>query len=257
MSVTRRDLAQTGIRDTTSRSQTQLDQFADSEELSRALAISRRQLEAAMRRNDELLRLRSLLDEKVSSLEFALAKAHQFAHYDELTGLPNRRLLLDRFIQASALAIRHRQPLAMLFFDLNDFKAVNDKLGHDAGDKLLQQVATRLSSSIRKSDTACRYGGDEFVVLLTEIGNREHAVTALQKVRARLAPLYEIDRYSIRLTVSDGLAIYPKDAQRFTDLMRIADHSMFSNKSDNRARSGGAPASNIWLHEAGKELCVI
>jgi GGDEF domain-containing protein len=143
MSVTRRDLAQTGIRDTTSRSQTQLDQFADSEELSRALAISRRQLEAAMRRNDELLRLRSLLNEKVSSLESALAKAHQFTHYDELTGLPNRRLLLDRFIQASALAIRHRQPLAMLFFDLNDFKAVNDKLGHDAGDKLLQQVATR------------------------------------------------------------------------------------------------------------------
>ncbi len=118
----------------------------------------------------------------------------------------------------------------MLFLDVNDFKRVNDKLGHGAGDELLKEVATRLSSSIRQTDTACRYGGDEFVVLLTEIDHREDAVKALQKIRAGLAPPYAFDRYSILLTVSDGLAIYPKDAQCFTDLMRFSDRSMFCNK---------------------------
>lgn len=253
MSVTPRDLAQSGTRHTTTRSRTRPYQSADSEDLSLMLDTSRRQLEAAMQRKNELLQHCSLLIERVSMLEIALAKAHRFAYFDELTGLPNRRLLLDRFVQASALAKRHRQLLALLFFDVNDFKSVNDKLGHEAGDKLLQQVATRLSTSIRKSDTACRYGGDEFVMLLTEIDNHEHAVAALQEIRVRLAPLYEFERYSFRLTVSDGLAIYPKDAQRFTDLLRLADRSMFGNKSGSRGRSGGAPELNIWLHNTGME----
>ncbi|MCJ7590359.1 MAG: GGDEF domain-containing protein [Woeseiaceae bacterium] len=255
MSAAQRNLVQTHASDVTTRSPTQLGQFAVAEELSRAMDTSRRQLEAAMRRNDELLRLRSMLNQKVSTLELALAKAHQFTHYDELTGLPNRRLLLDRFIQASALANRQRNFLALLYFDLNDFKGVNDKLGHEAGDKLLQLVATRLSTSIRQSDTACRYGGDEFVVLLTAIDNREHAVAVRQNIRACLAPLFENSGYSIRLTVSDGLAIYPEDAQRFTDLLRLADRSMFSNKSGSRGRAAGEYKSSIWSHGARKVSC--
>jgi diguanylate cyclase (GGDEF)-like protein len=194
-----------------------------------------------------------LLAEKVSSLELALAKANQFAHYDDLTGLPNRRLMLDRFTQAAALADRHRQQLALMFFDLNDFKRVNDTLGHNAGDKLLQQVAARLLSSIRRSDTACRYGGDEFVVLFTEITDHEQVVAALKKLRVQLAPPYNIDRHSIRLTVSNGLAIYPKDAQRFSDLMKLSDRSMLSKKTGNSRQSGGVPVPNIWLRGAGKE----
>ncbi|MCJ7591357.1 MAG: GGDEF domain-containing protein [Woeseiaceae bacterium] len=184
-----------------------------------------------------------------------MAKAHQFSHYDELTGLPNRRLLLDRFIQASALANRQRNLLALLYFDLNDFKGVNDKLGHEAGDRLLQQVATRLSTSIRQSDTACRYRGDEFLVLLTEIEDREHAVTTLQDIRVRLAPPYEIDRHSIRLTVRNGIAIYPADAQNLTDLLRLTDRLMFGNKSASRGPTGVAHKSNIWLHDAEKVSC--
>lgn len=207
----------------------------------------RDRLEAAIRRNNELRETGSSLTEKVSSLESQLAKENLLSHYDELTGLPNRRLLLDRFNQATSLADRHHRQLAMLFFDVSDFKQVNDNLGHIAGDTLLQQVATRLASSIRGSDTACRFGGDEFLVLLSEIDSREHAIVTLQKIRERLAEPYEIDGNLLRLSVSNGLAIYPKDAQSFSDLVRQADRLMYVNKS------GHAPRLNIWLHDAGTE----
>jgi diguanylate cyclase (GGDEF)-like protein len=246
--------------------QAQYKQLSDADEPSRPLDASRRELEAAKRKNDELLKILSSLTAKVSSLELALAKAYRFANYDELTGLPNRRLLLDRFIQASALANRHRREMAMtdqnhvelalLFFDLNDFNGVNNKLGHEAGDMLLKQVATRLSASIRRSDTACRYGGDEFVVLLTEINSREHAATTLQNIRNRLAPPYSIDRHSIRLTVSNGIAIYPEDAQSFTDLLRMSNRLMFSDKSVSKSSAGVAHKSSIWLRDARNELCL-
>jgi diguanylate cyclase (GGDEF)-like protein len=255
MSVSPRDLAQSGTGDTITRRQAPPYQSADSEYLSLALDASRRQLEAAIRRNDKLLEIRALLTEKVSSLESELANASQLAHYDLLTGLPNRRLLLDRFTQAAALADRHRQQLALLFFDLNDFKRVNDTLGHDAGDRLLQQVAARLLSSIRRSDTACRYGGDEFVVLLTEITDHEQVVAAMRKLRTELAPPYNIDRHSIRLTVSNGLAIYPTDAQRFSDLMKLSDRSMLSKKTGNSRQSDGVPVPNIRLRNAEKASC--
>jgi diguanylate cyclase (GGDEF)-like protein len=255
MSVALRDSAKTSVGRNTSHHPTHLKQNADCGELSHAPDTGRRPLAAALPQEDDLLRLCTLLTDKVSSLESALAKAHQFAYYDELTGLPNRRLLLDRFIQAAALASRRRQILAMLFLDVNDFKRINDKLGHGAGDELLKEVATRLSNSIRQADTACRYGGDEFVVLLTDIDYREDAVNALQTIRAGLAPPYAFDRYSILLTVSDGLAIYPKDAQCFTDLMRFSDRSMFSNKSGNRRQSSDASASKIWLRDSSMESC--
>lgn len=241
----------TGTTGFARRNQSQPNQFGDSEELSPALDTSRRELAAALQHNVDLLRHCSVLTEKVSSLDSALGKANQLAHYDALTGLPNRRLLLDRFIQAAALANRNRHFLALLFFDVNNFKHVNDKLGHGAGDQLLRQLAARLSSSIRKSDTACRYGGDEFIILLTEVNDHQQVVKAMQKIRAKLASTYAIDRHTIRLTVSDGLSIYPRDAQCFTDLMKLADRSMFSNKSNNKCLCVDVPTSNIWLHDAG------
>lgn len=198
-----------------------------------------------LRRNDELAGAFASLRRKVSSLELALAKANRFANYDELTSLPNRRLLLDRFIQAAALAKRHDRLLAMLFFDLDGFKGINDELGHTVGDKLLQQVAARLAAAIRTTDTACRYGGDEFIVLLTEIQDRTHAVKVLTKIRASLAVPYVIDDVSIRLTLSNGLAIYPDDAQSFDDLKQLSDRSMLRNKAS--ARPARADA-NIWRH---------
>jgi diguanylate cyclase (GGDEF)-like protein len=200
----------------------------------------------SLQKSIDPLRELSVLTEKVSALELALETAIQLTHHDTLTGLPNRRLLLDRFNQATALAKRHRQQLALIFLDIDDFKCVNDDLGHDAGDMVLQQVSARLLSSVRESDTVCRYGGDEFVILLTDIAHHENAVKAVQKVRAKLAVPYVNSRYSIRLTVTDGMAMYPRDAQCLTDLLQIADRSMFSNKR----RSDTGLASNIWLNDA-------
>lgn len=139
----------------------------------------------------------------------------------------------------------------MLFFDLNDFKSINDELGHAAGDKLLQQVATRLSASIRSTDTACRHGGDEFIVLLTEIENRKHAVTVLTKIRAGLAEPYVIEDVSLRLTLSNGLAIYPEDAQNFEDLKQLSDRSMLRNKPSGRAAKN---TTNIWRHQCTQAI---
>lgn len=228
--------------------QKRIDQISDFEALSRALDASRRQLEAATRQNDKLLRQGAALTERVSSLELELASAREHALYDELTGLPNRRLLHDRFNQASAIAARHRkQPvlpdqqraqLALLFFDLNNFKAVNDTFGHAAGDELLRQVAARLSTSIRQSDTACRYGGDEFVILLADIDSRAHAAAMLQRVHRSLAPAYRIESHSIRQTLSNGMAIYPADAQSLAGLLRLSDRRMFGKKSASRGPAG-------------------
>lgn len=256
MSLATPDLMPKRTRDTSTRISTTMDQFVRSREPSQARESGRPPLETTVQPQDDLLCLCSTLNEKVTSLQLALAKANQFANYDELTQLPNRRLLLDRFIQASALANRHSQVLALLFFDLNDFKSVNDQLGHEAGDQLLRQVATRLSTSIRESDTACRYGGDEFIVLLTEIDDREHALAALKKIRTHLDPPYVIGRYSIRLFVSTGLAIYPKDAQKYTELVRMADQSMFSAKSGSQGRSCATGKLNIWLHDPKRETCI-
>ena len=122
----------------------------------------------------------------MNQLAQAVAQARRFSHYDQLTGLPNRTLLLDRFNQAAARAARQRKQVALLFLDLDGFKSINDMLGHAAGDRLLQQVAARLTASIRTSDTACRYGGDEFVVLLPELECGESAVAACEKIRAHL-----------------------------------------------------------------------
>lgn len=235
----------------TDRNPAQPEQFADSGELSRALDDCRQQLVIAQQQEGDLRLRCSSLAEKVSSLEVALMKANEFANFDQLTGLPNRRLLRDRFNQASALAKRRRQGLALLFLDIDDFKRVNDELGHDAGDRLLQQLAMRLSNSIPTSDTVCRFGGDEFVALLTELDRREDAVTALQKIRAQLAPPYAVGRHAIRLTVSDGLATFPEDGRRFSDLMRISDRAMFGRKPGNRRRAAGPAASNIWVREPG------
>src|SRR4051812_38244840 len=105
------------------------------------------------------------LRKRVAELERELTHARHLAYHDPLTGLPNRALLLDRLMQAMAQAQRQHKVVGLLLLDLDCFKSINDKLGHNAGDLILQEVAERLSSCIRACDTACRYGGDEFVIL--------------------------------------------------------------------------------------------
>jgi diguanylate cyclase (GGDEF)-like protein len=204
---------------------------ANSDDLSQSRPFGKRAYRAALKQNRQLLRECSQLREEVSLLQESLKMASRRADYDALTGLVNRPLLLERFTQASALGKRHQQHLALLFLDLDKFKNVNDKLGHEAGDQLLQQFAARLSACIRATDTASRYGGDEFVVLLTEIDCRDAVITSTDRILAHLGPPYIVDGKSIRMPVSFGIAIYPDDGVEYTELMRHSDRSMYRNKA--------------------------
>lgn len=204
-------------------------------ELERALAASRLQLNAARSRIDALETECSLYRRQVALLDYAVAQAREFAYHDELTGLPNRRLLLDRYNQAVALAARQHRQVALLFLDLDGFKGINDTHGHATGDRVLQQVAMRLRACIRTSDTACRYGGDEFVVLLPELDRRQSPVAAARKIRARLAVPYIVDDTAITVTASIGMAVYPVDGHAYDELMHATDNSMYRDKARNTA----------------------
>jgi diguanylate cyclase (GGDEF)-like protein len=209
----------------------------DARQLHRALATSEQQLKATRRQLEELRRRDSLLKKQVALLEREVIKARRFTHHDELTGLPTRRLLLDRFVQAVARTERQHKQLVLLFLDVDGFKRINDVHGHPAGDNLLLQIAARLTNCIRASDTACRFGGDEFVVLLTDLESHECAVAAAEKIRAKLAKPYVVGHTEIEITTSIGMAVYPVDGKEFDDLIQASDLEMYRSKKA-RDRSG-------------------
>ena len=200
-------------------------------ELYRALAATQRRLGAALRQIDALLIQDSLMKQEVVLLEEVAWKAREFAYHDELTGLPNRRLLRDHFEQAVARGARRHNRVAVLLLDLDGFKRINDALGHAGGDGLLQQIAMRLVRCIRTSDTACRLGGDEFLILLPELEDAECAVAAAEKIRAHLAMPFLIDGSVIKITTSIGIAIFPVDGEEYSELIRRADHAMYRDKA--------------------------
>src|SRR5882672_8659063 len=154
--------------------------------------------------------------------ELALQAIHLSQH-DPLTDLPNRVLLNDRLTQAIALARRHAQHLAVLFLDLDQFKHVNDDLGHVVGDGLLQSVAGRLVTCVRGSDTVSRQGGDEFVVLLPEIEHADDAIVSAQRIIAALAAPHEIDHHLLHASATIGISIYPDDGADGETLIKSAD----------------------------------
>jgi len=199
-------------------------------DLGRALTASRQQLSAALRRNDALQAQALLHRHQLTLLEQAVAQARKFAYHDELTGLPNRRLLVDRYDQAVALAARQHRRVGLLFLDLDGFKSINDTHGHTTGDRVLQQVATRLRACVRSSDTVCRYGGDEFVILLPELEGPDRAVAAAMKIRARLAAPYVVDGTRIAVTASVGMSVYPDDGREYGALLHFTDASMYRDK---------------------------
>jgi len=208
-------------------------------ELAQALAASERHSIATQKKLEALAETNSSLRRKLMEVERKAATASHLACHDALTGLPNRRLLLDRLKQAIAQASRQKKRVALVFFDVNGFKAINYKLGHTGGDKLLQGVAQRLSTCLRAADTACRYGGDEFIVLLPEAGGEQSAAAVVRKIRARLAAPYPVDGAMITITLSIGTAVYPTDAKDHNELIKLADAAMYSMKTD----GGGAPGA--------------
>jgi diguanylate cyclase (GGDEF)-like protein/PAS domain S-box-containing protein len=163
----------------------------------------------------------------------ALHTAHMAAH-DVLTGLPNRMLLNDRVRHAIALAQRHNKPVAMLFLDLDGFKHINDSLGHSVGDKLLKSIATRLLACVRDGDTVSRQGGDEFVVLLSEIEESEDAAVMAKRLLQAVAMAHPIDGHDLHVTTSIGVSIYPEDGRDAETLIKNADTAMYQAKENGR-----------------------
>jgi diguanylate cyclase len=211
------------------------DSATSSTALARALAISRQRVKAAELVIDGLREQEAALRRKVDQLAQTIESARQHAFHDPLTGLPNRSLLFDRFNQAVAQGKRRDRRVALLFLDLDGFKVINDTLGHTAGDCILQQVAARLTACVRAADTVCRYGGDEFVVLLPESGGEKSATVAADKIRAQLAAPYAIDGTTVGVSASIGMAIYPIDALDYTDLLQLSDRAMYRNKAGTHA----------------------
>jgi diguanylate cyclase (GGDEF)-like protein/PAS domain S-box-containing protein len=156
------------------------------------------------------------------------------AEHDFLTGLPNRLLLNDRVSQAIALAQRHMHQVAILFLDLDGFKHINDSLGHPIGDKLLQSIAKRLVGCVRHSDTVSRQGGDEFVVLLSEVEQPEHTSITARRMLQAVAVAHSIDYHDLHVTTSIGVSVYPEDGLDAETLIKNADTAMYQAKENGR-----------------------
>lgn len=192
------------------------------------LSVSRKQPSAELEPRFIVL-ARDITERKASE-----QRIMQLAHYDPLTALPNRALLADRMKVAIKRAERRAGRLAVLFVDLDRFKPINDSLGHDIGDHLLKTVAERMLASVRSVDTVSRVGGDEFVVLLSEIETAEDAARVAQKLISGLSQPYLIEAHELLLTASIGICIYPDNGEESSILLRNADASMYTAKETGR-----------------------
>lgn len=156
------------------------------------------------------------------------------ANFDTLTGLPNRDMSQDRLAQEIKNSNRSGLPLALLLIDLDRFKEVNDTLGHDMGDVLLQEAALRIVDCVRSSDTVSRLGGDEFTVALTQLGDASHVDDIARKIVARLAEPFRLRGEGTHVSASIGISLYPNDASDIDELMKNADQAMYAAKSKGR-----------------------
>ncbi|MES2547398.1 MAG: EAL domain-containing protein [Pseudomonadota bacterium] len=171
----------------------------------------------------------------ISEAKAMSMKMAHLAQHDFLTNLPNRVLLNDRIAQAIATADRNETKVALLFLDLDNFKQINDSLGHATGDKLLQSVAKRLSDCVRNADTVSRQGGDEFILLLADIKHGEDAALTAQKVLDELKLPYILNKSNLHITTSVGISLYPNDGIDAETLIKSADTAMYFAKEKGRA----------------------
>ena len=159
-------------------------------------------------------------------------KLMELATHDGLTGLANRALLYDRFGIAMANAQRNKKKIAVMTLDLDLFKYVNDTLGHDIGDRVLIAVAGRLTGALRKSDTVARMGGDEFVLLLWEVDDKDAAIIVAEKILKDFRQPFISDGHSLKVTISIGIAIYPEDGENMEELLKCSDKLLYTAKQN-------------------------
>ena len=153
--------------------------------------------------------------------------------HDPLTGATNRATLNDRLEHAISRSKRNKEKIALYFIDLNDFKLVNDRYGHEAGDRLLQNVAKNIRVCLRNSDTVCRYGGDEFIVMIEEVKGEEHLESVKETIMAAISePIYLNDEIDLHARASVGMALYPDDAEDAEGLIKAADIAMYTVKKE-------------------------
>ena len=175
----------------------------------------------------------------ISELKQALADAERLALFDPLTELPNRRYLAEHLESSISSSRRHGTTGALLFIDLDQFKNINDSLGHSVGDGLLVQVAQRLSNIVRAEDTVARLGGDEFVAILSELGKDpnksvDQARRAADKIHAELGKAYEVDGHQLNITPTIGVTMFPEDGKSADAILQEADSAMYQGKADGR-----------------------
>jgi diguanylate cyclase (GGDEF)-like protein len=196
---------------------------------------------AALRRENGILKQKNeQLSRRLVDVSRRALAADRLAHHDGLTGLPNRLVLIKRLQRALATARRQRSSVSLLFVDLDGFKHVNDRYGHRTGDLLLTVVGARIAACVRCDDIACRYGGDEFVVLLSNDADQSVAAHTASSIRASIGRHYSIEGQHLKITASIGSATYPEDGLRYDLLLSQADAAMYRDKAA-RKGPGGSP----------------
>ncbi|CAA0102877.1 putative signaling protein [Halioglobus japonicus] len=185
-----------------------------------------------------LMQINDQLAVEVQERKLAEARAWHLANHDSLTGLPTLRLARERLPQAIELSQRNSSKTAILFIDLDGFKAVNDTWGHEAGDQLLQQMAARMSACVRESDTVARVGGDEFLIIQTGILNVSAITTVAKKLLGALSESYYINRQEIKVSASIGIALCPDHGTDMEDLVKLADTAMYAIKQAGKNNYG-------------------
>ena len=167
----------------------------------------------------------------ITQLKLQQEQLQLLAYRDPLTGLPNRLLFDDRLLQSLQYCQRQEKPLALAFIDLNGFKAINDQLGHNAGDKALCDVAQTLQALVRESDTVARWGGDEFAILMPACGERSATLERLEAMAHSLRQQHQDgDGKPLIISASIGVAFFPADATRMESLLELADQRMYQAK---------------------------
>lgn len=182
--------------------------------------------------NNEVIRIQGSVQD-ITAQKIAEEKVQWLAHYDPLTSLPNRLFLNDRIKYAISIAHRSKEPIALLFLDLDHFKNINDSLGHSVGDELLIKVSKRMQSVLREEDTLSRQGGDEFIIVLPGT-DADGAAHVAEKIIDTIAQSYHIQLHELSITPSIGIALFPMDGNNAEELFQAADAAMYRAKHDGR-----------------------